>query len=203
MLLCQEGKWSLCNFVLQIFFLENDTDVNDLNLYKKDFFHEVFHEMMSTCMFMFNDSKTLAWFPSKVRLYITSDQILNYYHPILFLFFWFKLRLPSKPGNRGGREILLLWGSVWIGFVQPAHHTLTLPTGTVQEAARCKAITRWLDRIQPMRWRVRGDIYILLIVKTSNLVFHVFFHFILLIGVCLTSWKTTKMTTSKSSTWIL
>nr|XP_040019686.1 probable E3 ubiquitin-protein ligase HERC4 isoform X1 [Gasterosteus aculeatus aculeatus] len=50
---------------LMIFFLENDTDVNDLNLYKKDFFHEVFHEMMSTCMFMFNDSKTLAWFPSK------------------------------------------------------------------------------------------------------------------------------------------
>lgn len=77
----------MCNFVLQIFFVENDTDVNDLNLYKKDFFHEVFHEMMSTCMFMFNDSKTLAWFPSKVRLYIRSDQILNYYHPILFLFF--------------------------------------------------------------------------------------------------------------------
>ncbi|XP_054475896.1 probable E3 ubiquitin-protein ligase HERC4 isoform X2 [Anoplopoma fimbria] len=36
-------------------------------LYKKDFFHEVFHEMMSaeTGMFMFNDSNTLAWFPSK------------------------------------------------------------------------------------------------------------------------------------------
>ncbi|XP_077938590.1 putative E3 ubiquitin-protein ligase HERC4 isoform X1 [Gasterosteus aculeatus] len=50
---------------LMIFFVENDTDVNDLNLYKKDFFHEVFHEMMSTCMFMFNDYKTLAWFPSK------------------------------------------------------------------------------------------------------------------------------------------
>ncbi|KAG7229828.1 hypothetical protein INR49_012477 [Caranx melampygus] len=38
------------------------------NLYKKDFFHEVFHEMMSaeSGMFMFSDSKTLAWFPSRV-----------------------------------------------------------------------------------------------------------------------------------------
>ncbi|XP_078024517.1 E3 ISG15--protein ligase HERC5-like [Epinephelus lanceolatus] len=33
----------------------------------KDFFYEVFHEMVSadSGMFMFNDSKTLAWFPSK------------------------------------------------------------------------------------------------------------------------------------------
>ncbi|RVE72058.1 hypothetical protein OJAV_G00057890 [Oryzias javanicus] len=37
------------------------------NLYVKDFFYEVFHEMVSPeyGMFMFNDSKTLAWFPSK------------------------------------------------------------------------------------------------------------------------------------------
>ncbi|XP_029986375.1 probable E3 ubiquitin-protein ligase HERC3 [Sphaeramia orbicularis] len=33
----------------------------------QDFFHQVFHEMMSpeSGMFMFNDSKTLAWFPSR------------------------------------------------------------------------------------------------------------------------------------------
>ncbi|XP_022074626.2 probable E3 ubiquitin-protein ligase HERC4 [Acanthochromis polyacanthus] len=36
------------------------------NLYIKDFFYEVFHEMVSaeSGMFMFNDSETLAWFPS-------------------------------------------------------------------------------------------------------------------------------------------
>lgn len=39
-------------------------------VYVKDFFHEVFHELMSaeSEMFMFNDSKTLAWFSSEVRL---------------------------------------------------------------------------------------------------------------------------------------
>uniref|UniRef100_M4ALN1 Probable E3 ubiquitin-protein ligase HERC3 n=1 Tax=Xiphophorus maculatus TaxID=8083 RepID=M4ALN1_XIPMA len=36
-------------------------------VYVKDFFHEVFHELMSaeSEMFMFNDSKTLAWFSSE------------------------------------------------------------------------------------------------------------------------------------------
>ncbi|KAL7402017.1 hypothetical protein ABVT39_008232 [Epinephelus coioides] len=40
---------------------------DDIPLYMKDFFYEVFHEMVSaeSGMFMFNDSKTLAWFPSK------------------------------------------------------------------------------------------------------------------------------------------
>ncbi|XP_071362163.1 probable E3 ubiquitin-protein ligase HERC3 [Trachinotus anak] len=49
---------------LVVFFDENPTIDN---IYKKDFFHEVFHEMVSgeSEMFMFNDSKTLAWFPSK------------------------------------------------------------------------------------------------------------------------------------------
>ncbi|KAM6926748.1 putative E3 ubiquitin-protein ligase HERC4 [Lycodopsis pacificus] len=52
---------------LAIYFDENFTNVDDQYLYRKDFFHEVFHEMMSaeSGMFMFNDSKTLAWFPSK------------------------------------------------------------------------------------------------------------------------------------------
>ncbi|KAI9538030.1 hypothetical protein NQZ68_019371 [Dissostichus eleginoides] len=40
---------------------------DDFYGYVKDFFYEVFHEMVSaeTGMFMYNDSKTLAWFPSK------------------------------------------------------------------------------------------------------------------------------------------
>ncbi|XP_024138390.1 probable E3 ubiquitin-protein ligase HERC4 isoform X2 [Oryzias melastigma] len=50
---------------LQVFF-DGNPEVD--NLYVKDFFYEVFHEMVSPeyGMFMFNDSKTLAWFPSKV-----------------------------------------------------------------------------------------------------------------------------------------
>ncbi|KAM4734007.1 putative E3 ubiquitin-protein ligase HERC3 [Anableps anableps] len=37
------------------------------NVYIKDFFHEVFHELLcvESEMFMFNDSETLAWFSSK------------------------------------------------------------------------------------------------------------------------------------------
>lgn len=40
------------------------------DVYMKDFFYEVFHEMVSpeSGMFMFNDSETLAWFASNVRL---------------------------------------------------------------------------------------------------------------------------------------
>ncbi|XP_035858602.1 probable E3 ubiquitin-protein ligase HERC4 isoform X1 [Sander lucioperca] len=51
---------------LVIDFDENLT-MDDIQLYKKDFFHEVFHEMVSVeyGMFMFNNSETLAWFPSK------------------------------------------------------------------------------------------------------------------------------------------
>uniref|UniRef100_A0A4W6ETW2 HECT domain-containing protein n=1 Tax=Lates calcarifer TaxID=8187 RepID=A0A4W6ETW2_LATCA len=61
------GPYSSCHclypFVFQVYFDENPTVDN---VYTKDFFHEVFHEMVSTesGMFMFNDSKTLAWFPS-------------------------------------------------------------------------------------------------------------------------------------------
>ncbi|XP_037623786.1 probable E3 ubiquitin-protein ligase HERC3 [Sebastes umbrosus] len=49
---------------LVVYFDENFT-VDQV--YKKDFFYELFHEMVSaeSGMFMFNDSKTLAWFPSK------------------------------------------------------------------------------------------------------------------------------------------
>ncbi|XP_078139120.1 putative E3 ubiquitin-protein ligase HERC3 isoform X2 [Centroberyx gerrardi] len=47
-----------------------DGDSKDADVYKKDFFHHLFHEMASTesGMFMYNDSKTLAWFPSEATL---------------------------------------------------------------------------------------------------------------------------------------
>lgn len=58
------------------------------NIYRKDFFYEVFHEIVSaeSKMFMFNDSETLAWFPSKVRLYIliqenTEITVFNQFPP--------------------------------------------------------------------------------------------------------------------------
>ncbi|XP_044049752.1 probable E3 ubiquitin-protein ligase HERC4 [Siniperca chuatsi] len=46
-------------------YLDEDTKVTDV--YKRDFFHHLFHDMVSTKsgMFFFNDSNTLAWFPSK------------------------------------------------------------------------------------------------------------------------------------------
>ncbi len=63
-----------------------------------------------------------------------------------------------NTGNRRGQEKLLpVWGSVWIGLVQPEYDTLTLPTGSVQEAARCEAFTGGFDGIQPTCWKVRGN----------------------------------------------
>ncbi|KAL7403100.1 hypothetical protein ABVT39_024495 [Epinephelus coioides] len=46
---------------------DDDDDDDDIPLYMKDFFYEVFHEMVSadSGMYMFSDSKMLAWFPSK------------------------------------------------------------------------------------------------------------------------------------------
>uniref|UniRef100_A0A3P9LC48 Probable E3 ubiquitin-protein ligase HERC4 n=1 Tax=Oryzias latipes TaxID=8090 RepID=A0A3P9LC48_ORYLA len=46
----------------------DDNPVFD-EVYIKDFFYEVFHEMVSPeyGMFIFNDSETLAWFPSKAQ----------------------------------------------------------------------------------------------------------------------------------------
>ncbi|KAE8295842.1 E3 ISG15--protein ligase HERC5 [Larimichthys crocea] len=53
---------------LAVYFDGNPEIDDHLNLYKKDFFYEVFHEMVSpeSGMFMFNDSETLAWFPSRI-----------------------------------------------------------------------------------------------------------------------------------------
>ncbi|XP_030586971.1 probable E3 ubiquitin-protein ligase HERC4 isoform X2 [Archocentrus centrarchus] len=49
---------------LMVFFDENH-EIDDV--YKKDFFYEVFHDLVSaeSGMFMFNESETLAWFSSK------------------------------------------------------------------------------------------------------------------------------------------
>lgn len=59
-------KKLLHSFVFQVYFDKNYT-LDDVN--KRDFFYEVFHEMLSpeSGMFMFNDSETLAWFTSNVR----------------------------------------------------------------------------------------------------------------------------------------
>ncbi|XP_047451530.1 probable E3 ubiquitin-protein ligase HERC3 [Mugil cephalus] len=50
---------------LMVFF-DGDTAVSQV--YRRDFFHQLFHDnmfLLKTEMFMFNDSKTLAWFPSR------------------------------------------------------------------------------------------------------------------------------------------
>ncbi|XP_029910454.1 probable E3 ubiquitin-protein ligase HERC3 isoform X2 [Myripristis murdjan] len=46
-----------------------DGDPKLTNVYMKDFFHKLFEEIASakSGMFMYNDSKTLAWFPSKLQ----------------------------------------------------------------------------------------------------------------------------------------
>ncbi|XP_070764278.1 probable E3 ubiquitin-protein ligase HERC4 [Enoplosus armatus] len=48
-----------------VVYLDEDPKVTDV--YKRDFFHHLFRDMMSTKsgMFFFNESETLAWFPSK------------------------------------------------------------------------------------------------------------------------------------------
>jgi len=55
------------NNTSQVYFDENP-EVK--HVFEKDLFHHLFGEMMTTAsgMFMFNDSETLAWFPSTVRL---------------------------------------------------------------------------------------------------------------------------------------
>ncbi|TKS72961.1 putative E3 ubiquitin-protein ligase HERC4 [Collichthys lucidus] len=61
-----------------VVYFDGNPEIDDhLNLYKKDFFYEVFHEMVSpeSGMFMFNDSETLAWFPSRAT---QEDQ--RYFH---------------------------------------------------------------------------------------------------------------------------
>ncbi|KAE8295841.1 putative E3 ubiquitin-protein ligase HERC4 [Larimichthys crocea] len=62
---------------LAVYFDGNPEIDDHLNLYKKDFFYEVFHEMVSpeSGMFMFNDSETLAWFPTRAT---QEDQ--RYFH---------------------------------------------------------------------------------------------------------------------------
>ncbi|XP_078139122.1 putative E3 ubiquitin-protein ligase HERC3 [Centroberyx gerrardi] len=51
-----------------VVYFDGDSKLTDV--YKRDFFHHLFHEMASTesGMFMYNDSKTLAWFPSEAAL---------------------------------------------------------------------------------------------------------------------------------------
>ncbi|XP_075998034.1 putative E3 ubiquitin-protein ligase HERC3 isoform X2 [Genypterus blacodes] len=52
-------------FKRRLVVLFDENEHSQLNM--KDFFHYVFHDMMKSGMFMFNDSKTLAWFPCKAK----------------------------------------------------------------------------------------------------------------------------------------
>lgn len=195
------GPYSSCHclypFVFQVYFDENPTVDN---VYTKDFFHEVFHEMVSTesGMFMFNDSKTLAWFPSSVRLqnYLTKN-MYQYYFQCNDL--RLNLSLPSTPGNTGAPEVLPVWGSMWTGFVQPVHHILALPNGTVQEAAWCKTFTGGHDGIQSTSWEVSGSSCKLDFLRFVGLGVGFSKHKTcttpVFKGVCSTSWKTTMMMT--------
>ncbi|XP_029290713.1 probable E3 ubiquitin-protein ligase HERC4 isoform X2 [Cottoperca gobio] len=64
-------------YPLMVDFDETYTVNDDISLSRKDFFYEVFHEMVSaeTGMFIYNDSETLAWFPSRAT---QEDQ--RYFH---------------------------------------------------------------------------------------------------------------------------
>lgn len=57
-----------------------DEDPKVTDVYKKDFFQHLFHDMVAarSGMFLYNDSNTLAWFPTTVRLYILIEEYLNY-----------------------------------------------------------------------------------------------------------------------------
>lgn len=43
---------------------------------------------------------------------------------------------------------------MWLGLVQPVYHTLTVPTGSVQEATQFRADTGGYDGVQPDCWTV-------------------------------------------------
>ncbi|KAM7396240.1 hypothetical protein PAMP_019297 [Pampus punctatissimus] len=62
-----------------------DEDPKLTDVYKRDFFHHLFHEMVSanSGMFMFNDSKTLAWFPSNNAVYEFGYHVS---HPNILMF---------------------------------------------------------------------------------------------------------------------
>nr|XP_023835329.1 LOW QUALITY PROTEIN: E3 ISG15--protein ligase HERC5-like [Salvelinus alpinus] len=52
-----------------------DEDARLTDVYKRDFFLHVFEELLApeSEMFMYNDTKTLAWFPAKARVEETRD----------------------------------------------------------------------------------------------------------------------------------
>nr|XP_046250581.1 probable E3 ubiquitin-protein ligase HERC4 [Scatophagus argus] len=54
-----------------------DEDPKCTDVYKRDFFHHLFHAMVSTeyKMFLINDAKTLAWFPSRA----TEEEMTNFF----------------------------------------------------------------------------------------------------------------------------
>ncbi|KAM7396239.1 hypothetical protein PAMP_019296 [Pampus punctatissimus] len=66
-----------------VVYFDEDPKVTDV--YKRDFFHHLFHKMVSanSGMFMFNDSKTLAWFPSNNAVYEFGYHVS---HPNILMF---------------------------------------------------------------------------------------------------------------------
>lgn len=64
-------------------------------------------------------------------------------------------------GTTRGPTFLPVWSLVWVGFVQPGHHFLTLPTGTVQETARSNSFTGRFERIQPKWIQVSGNLQLI------------------------------------------
>lgn len=73
-----EYLWVTEESLSQVYF---DEDPKVTDVYKRDLFHHLFPDMFSTKsgMFLFNDSNTLAWFPTNVRLkpFMQKPQILN------------------------------------------------------------------------------------------------------------------------------
>lgn len=110
-------------------------------VYQRDFFHHFFHELMSanSRMFQFNESNTLAWFPTRVGLL---DAVFQPHSLLLVVNFCGSRSTFIVPDNPGGQENLLLFGHfMWIGLVQREYHRFSIPSGSVQEATQCKANT--------------------------------------------------------------
>lgn len=131
----------MCNSesLSQVYF---DEDPKVTDVYKRDLFHHLFRDMVSNKSGMFNDSETLAWFPTNVRLKTfiqkpDSESTVPDTSPVdSFVFAGRKICIYClyfiNADNKGGQyKLLPVWVSVWIGIVQQQPHTFTIPTGSV------------------------------------------------------------------------
>lgn len=132
----------------------------------------MFHQLIDTKpnMFRFNDAKTVAWFPTTVRLFclFVYPYSLLHMQPLTLSEFCASPCTCIAPGNTGGRERLLpVWGSVWIGFAQPELYTVTFPSGSVQEAAQCQTDSGGHEGVPTFCWKVSVQC----LIKQSSSVF--------------------------------